>query len=179
MIEIFSYSPELESSELEPETIGCRIERRAQCGKADSRAEGNVQGRERRHYGEYSFSSRFEEGDGSNPEELLAAAHAACFSMALSGQLEGNGTPPTRVETNAVCTVEKVGAGFKITTMRLTTRAKVAEHRRREVPGARERGQGRMSSLAGAQGKRERRYWMRNWRTQRVAAFQRSRHEAD
>ena len=75
--------------------------------------------------GQYNFSSRFEEGTGSNPEELLAAAHAACFSMALSAQLEGNGTPPTRVETDAVCTVEKAGAGFKITTMRLTTRAKV------------------------------------------------------
>ena len=75
--------------------------------------------------GQYSFSSRFEEGVGSNPEELLAAAHAACYSMALSGQLEGNGTPPTRVDTTAVCTVEKVGAGFKITTMRLTTRATV------------------------------------------------------
>ena len=75
--------------------------------------------------GNYSFSSRFEEGAGSNPEELLAAAHAACFSMALSAQLEGNGTPPTRVETNAVCTVEKAGAGFKITTMRLTTHATV------------------------------------------------------
>ena len=75
--------------------------------------------------GEYSFSSRFEEGTGSNPEELLAASHAACFSMALSAQLEGNGTPPQRVETNAVCTVEKVGAGFKITTMKLTTRATV------------------------------------------------------
>lgn len=75
--------------------------------------------------GQYSFSSRFEEGTGSNPEELLAAAHAACFSMALSAQLEGNGTPPQRVETTAVCTVEKVGAGFKITTMKLTTRATV------------------------------------------------------
>ena len=75
--------------------------------------------------GQYSFSSRFEEGAGSNPEELLAAAHAACFSMAFSGQLERNGTPPTRVETNAVCTVEKVGEGFKITTMRLTTRGTV------------------------------------------------------
>jgi len=76
--------------------------------------------------GQYSFSSRFEEGAGSNPESLLAASHAACFSMALSAQLEGNGTPPQRVETNAVCTVEKVGAGFKITTMRLTTRATVS-----------------------------------------------------
>ena len=75
--------------------------------------------------GNYSFSSRFEEGAGSNPEELLAAAHAACFSMALSAQLEGNGTVATRVETNAVCTVEKVGDGFKVTTMHLTTRATV------------------------------------------------------
>ena len=75
--------------------------------------------------GQYNFSSRFEEGAGSNPEELLAAAHAACFSMALSAQLEGNGTTATRVETNAVCTVEKVGAGFTITTMRLNTRATV------------------------------------------------------
>ena len=75
--------------------------------------------------GQYSFSSRFEEGTGSNPEELMAAAHAACFSMALSGQLDGNGTPPTRIETNAVCTVEKVGAGFTITTMKLTTRGTV------------------------------------------------------
>jgi osmotically inducible protein OsmC len=75
--------------------------------------------------GNYSFSSRFEEGAGSNPEELLAAAHAACVSMALAAQLEGNGTPATRVETTAVCTVEKAGPGFKITTMRLTTRATV------------------------------------------------------
>jgi len=75
--------------------------------------------------GNYSFSSRFEEGAGSNPEELLAAAHAACFSMALSAQLEGNGTPPISVDTSADCTVEKAGAGFKITTMHLTTRANV------------------------------------------------------
>ena len=75
--------------------------------------------------GAYNFSSRFEEGTGSNPEELLAAAEAACFSMALSGALEKNGTPPTRVESDAHCTVEKVGDGFKITTMKLATRATV------------------------------------------------------
>jgi lipoyl-dependent peroxiredoxin len=75
--------------------------------------------------GQYNFSSRFEQGAGSNPEELLAASHAACFSMALSAQLERNGTAAQRVETNAVCTVEKVGEGFKITTMKLTTRATV------------------------------------------------------
>jgi osmotically inducible protein OsmC len=75
--------------------------------------------------GNYNFSSRFEEGIGSNPEELLAAAHAACFSMALSAQLEGNGTPAQRVETTAVCTVEKAAEGFRITRMKLTARAKV------------------------------------------------------
>jgi lipoyl-dependent peroxiredoxin len=72
--------------------------------------------------GKYSFGSRFEEAPGSNPEELLAAAHAACFSMALSAGLERAGATPRRVETEAACTVEKVGDGFKITRMRLTTR---------------------------------------------------------
>ena len=76
--------------------------------------------------GAYNFGSRFENGTGSNPEELLAAAHAACYSMALSGSLEKNGTPPTSVETSAACTVEKVGDGFTITKMALTTTAKVA-----------------------------------------------------
>ncbi|HJU89812.1 MAG TPA: OsmC family peroxiredoxin [Gemmatimonadaceae bacterium] len=75
--------------------------------------------------GAYSFGSRFEQAGGSNPEELLAAAEAACYSMALGGGLEKNGTPPTRVETRAACTIEKVGDGFKITTMKLTVRAKV------------------------------------------------------
>ena len=75
--------------------------------------------------GSYSFGSRFENAGGTNPEELLAAAEAACFSMALSAGLEKNGTPPTRVETRAACTVEKVGEGFKITTMKLDTRATV------------------------------------------------------
>jgi lipoyl-dependent peroxiredoxin len=75
--------------------------------------------------GQYNFSSRFEEGTGSNPEELLAAAEAACFSMALSGGLEKNGTPATSVETKAACTVEKVGEGFTITRMALEVRAAV------------------------------------------------------
>ena len=75
--------------------------------------------------GKYSFGSRFEEAGGSNPEELLAAAHAACYSMALSGALEKNGTPPTRVESAAACTVEKVGAGFTITRIVLTVDATV------------------------------------------------------
>jgi len=75
--------------------------------------------------GPYSFGSRFENAAGTNPEELLAAAEAACFSMALSGGLEKNGTPPTRVDTDAACTVEKVGDGFTITKMHLTVRATV------------------------------------------------------
>ena len=75
--------------------------------------------------GQYNFSSRFENGAGSNPEELLAAAHAACFSMALSVGLEQAGFAPKQVDTEAACTIEKVGAGFKITRMQLTSRASV------------------------------------------------------
>ena len=75
--------------------------------------------------GAYSFSSRFENGRGSNPEELLAAAEAACFSMALSGGLEKNGTPATKVETAAACTVEAVPGGFGITSIKLDVKATV------------------------------------------------------
>jgi osmotically inducible protein OsmC len=75
--------------------------------------------------GQYNFSSRFESGTGSNPEELLAAAEAACYSMALSLGLEQNGTPPTRVDTNAACTIDKVGDGFAITKMMLDVKAQV------------------------------------------------------
>ena len=72
----------------------------------------------------YSFGTRFENAPGSNPEELLAAAQAACFSMALALGLEQNGTPAERVQTSAACTVEKVGEGFQITTMKITTRVR-------------------------------------------------------
>jgi lipoyl-dependent peroxiredoxin len=75
--------------------------------------------------GSFTTGSRFAEEAGSNPEELLAAAHAACFSMAFSAQLDKAGSPPERVATDAACTVEKVGDGFTITTMKLTTRARV------------------------------------------------------
>ena len=75
--------------------------------------------------GAYNFGSRFENGKGSNPEELLAAAEAACFSMALSGALERNGTPPTKIETSAGCTVEKVTEGFGITKIALDVKATV------------------------------------------------------
>lgn len=75
--------------------------------------------------GQYNFSSRFESGPGSNPEELLAAAEAACYSMALAAGLERNGTPATSVDTAARCTIDKVGDGFSITKIELDVKAKV------------------------------------------------------
>ena len=75
--------------------------------------------------GAYSRGSRFESEPGSNPEELLAAAEAACFSMALSGALEKNGTPAAKIETAAACTIEAVEGGFGITTMKLDVSASV------------------------------------------------------
>jgi len=75
--------------------------------------------------GQYNFSSRFENGVGSNPEELLAAAEAACFSMALAFALDKQGHPATSVQTKADCTIEKVGEGFKITRMMLNVQAAV------------------------------------------------------
>jgi len=76
--------------------------------------------------GNYSFATRFEGAKGTNPEELIAAAEAACFSMALSAGLEQGGTPATRIETTAACTIDKVGDGFKITTIALKVRGKVS-----------------------------------------------------
>ena len=75
--------------------------------------------------GKYSFGSRFEEDPGTNPEELIAAAHAGCFSMALSGGLTKSGFAPGRVETSAKAHLEKVGEGFKITRIQLTCQATV------------------------------------------------------
>ncbi len=75
--------------------------------------------------GSYSFGTRFGEEAGTNPEELLAAAEAACYSMALSLGLEQNGTPPKSVRTTAECTIQPDGGGFTITTMKLTVRADV------------------------------------------------------
>jgi osmotically inducible protein OsmC len=77
--------------------------------------------------GAYSFASRFESGTGTNPEELIGAAHAGCFSMALSGMLAKAGFPPKRIQTQARVHIEKVGEGFKIT--------KIELHMEAEVPG--------------------------------------------
>src|SRR5947209_1988362 len=75
--------------------------------------------------GQYSFSSRFEEGTGTNPEELIAAAHAGCYSMALSGSLGRAGHPPTRVETTAKVHLERAEVGFHIPLIELITTAEV------------------------------------------------------
>ena len=75
--------------------------------------------------GAYSFPTRFEGKAGTNPEELLAAAHAACLSMALSGGLEKAGTPATRIATTAHCTMDTIGGAPTVATMRLEVRGVV------------------------------------------------------
>jgi len=74
---------------------------------------------------QYSFSTRFEEGKGTNPEELIAAAHAGCFSMALSGQLGTAGLTAESINTTASVTLEKTDAGFTITAVHLDVTAKI------------------------------------------------------
>jgi len=75
--------------------------------------------------GSYSFPSRFENGQGTNPEELIAAAHAGCFSMALSAGLSQAGHTPTRVHTTARVHLEKAGAGFAISRIELECEAEI------------------------------------------------------
>jgi osmotically inducible protein OsmC len=105
--------------------------------KADAQWEGTLQkgnGTMRlgggAYEGPYSFSSRFEEGTGTNPEELIAAAHSGCYSMALSGALGRAGHDPTRVSTTASVHLERQEAGFRIVRIDLDTEA--------EVPGIEE-----------------------------------------
>jgi osmotically inducible protein OsmC len=74
---------------------------------------------------QYSFSTRFENGVGTNPEELIGAAHAGCFSMALSGQLGGAGMTAESIDTTATVTMEKLDAGFTVTKVHLDVRAKI------------------------------------------------------
>jgi osmotically inducible protein OsmC len=75
--------------------------------------------------GQYSFKSRFEDGPGTNPEQLIAAAHASCFSMALSNMLAEAGTPPDSVRTEATVTLRLVDGAPTITTIALVTVARV------------------------------------------------------
>jgi lipoyl-dependent peroxiredoxin len=80
------------------------------------------------HEAQYSFSTRFENGVGTNPEELLAAAHAGCFALAVSSQLGKAGLRPERLEATATITLERVGEHFAITKSHLDLTA--------QVPGA-------------------------------------------
>ena len=73
----------------------------------------------------YSFRDRFEDGKGTNPEELIGAAHAGCFTMALSADLTAAGHPPDRIHTTATVTIDKVGQGFAITKIELVTEGTV------------------------------------------------------
>jgi osmotically inducible protein OsmC len=75
--------------------------------------------------GNYSYKSRFEDGEGANPEQLIGAAHAACFSMALSNMLAEAGTPPDSVDTEAVVTLRLVDGAPTITKIALTTVGRV------------------------------------------------------
>ncbi len=100
--------------------------------KADARWDGSLEegnGTMRMatgsYEGPYSFQSRFEEGDGTNPEELIAAAHAGCFSMQLSGLLGEAGHEPESVETTATLHLDKVDDGFKISRIELDSKAHV------------------------------------------------------
>ena len=74
---------------------------------------------------QYSFSTRFEDGIGTNPEELIAAAHAGCFSMALSGQLGNAGMVAESIRTTAAVKLEKTDAGFTVTEVHLTVTARI------------------------------------------------------
>ena len=74
---------------------------------------------------QYSFGTRFENGKGTNPEELIAAAHAGCFSMALSAELGKANITPTSIETTATATLEKLDSGWTVSKVHLDVKAKV------------------------------------------------------
>lgn len=102
--------------------------------------------------GQYSFKSRFENGDGTNPEELIAAAHAACFSMAFSNELAKAGHPPKSVKTEARATLGKTDGGFEITQIELLVDADVpgiAESKFQELGEAAKKGCPISKALAG------------------------------
>ena len=75
---------------------------------------------------QYSFGTRFESGKGTNPEELIAAAHAGCFSMALSAELGKSGITPEKIETSAAVSLDKLDSGWTVTQVHLDVRAKIS-----------------------------------------------------
>ena len=109
--------------------------------------------------GTYSFASRFEEGEGTNPEELIAGAHAACYSMALSGMLASDGHVPDSVTTTAKVHLRNIDGAPTIARIDLETDGVVSRNRRGAVPVLRGPGEGRVSRLACARGRpRDRRH---------------------
>ena len=89
---------------------------------------------------QYGFTARFEEGPGTNPEELIAAAHAGCFSMALAAQLEQEGMTANSIQTSAAVTLDKVEGGFAITAIHLVLVA--------NIPGASQENLERVANIA-------------------------------
>ena len=117
---------------------------------------------------QYSFSTRFADGIGTNPEELIAAAHAGCFTMALSAQLGEAGLTAESLETTAVAKFEKTDAGFTITSIHLTTRARFREQASR--PLRRRPATRRRDALSRGCSRAIRRLrWTQNWRSRQSA----------
>ena len=85
---------------------------------------------------DYGFAKRFGDEPGTNPEELIGAAHAACFSMALSGALESRGMTADRIETSVAVTIDKIEGGFEISAAHLTVRAAIPDGDAREFAAA-------------------------------------------
>ena len=105
--------------------------------------------------GPYSFASRFEEGTGTNPEELIGAAHAGCFSMALSAGLSKAGISPKRIATTAKVHLGQVEGGFAITLIELDTTAEVPGHRREDFSRTRRRSKEGLPGFESARGNRD------------------------
>ena len=110
----------------------------------------------------YSFATRFENTPGTNPEELIAAAHAGCFSMALSGQLGAANLTASSIETTATLTLEKLDSGWAITTVHLDVVGRVPGRRQRSLSEGGGKCQERLPGFQTAQGKHH--HDARSWR---------------
>ncbi len=104
---------------------------------------------------QYSFKARFADGVGTNPEELIAAAHAGCFTMALSAEITKAGLTPDSIETTAALTLDLTGEKPTITKIHLTTKAKLPRHRQGEVRRTRPQRRGRLPRLPRPQSRRD------------------------
>ena len=100
---------------------------------------------------QYSFNTRFEDGKGTNPEELIAAAHAGCFSMALSAQLGGAGITPEQISTTATVSLDKTEGGFAITAIHLDVAREDPRRRQAGVRDGRQQREVRLSRIEGVE----------------------------